>query len=104
MSQSSLLKLALLTVCVLALIWVWMPRATFPKVSSPDSDRILRLLSTACGSQNSDRLQSVKDELAKLSLPEAESNAFQQIISLADAGRWKEAQTASLQMANDQVN
>jgi hypothetical protein len=104
MNQNQLLKLSLLTICVAALIWVWMPRATYPKISSPDSDRVLRLLSTACGSQSSERLQNVKDEIAKLSLPDAERNAFQQIIALADEGRWKEAQAASIQMASDQVN
>ena len=104
MNQSSLLKLGLLAVCVGALIWVWMPRTTYPKVTSPESDRILRLLGTACGSQNEERLQNTKAEIAKLQLPEAEQQAFARIISLAEAGRWEEAKQASIEMAEDQVN
>lgn len=104
MNQSSLLKLGLLVLAVAALIWVWMPRATYPKVGSHESDRVLRMLGTACGSRNSERLQNVKDEMAKLQLPDAELKAFQQIIDLADQGRWPEAHRATLQMAEDQIN
>lgn len=103
MNQSKGLKLGLLIACVIALIWVWMPRATYPKVTSHESDRILRMLSTACGSSSPERLQVVKEELAKLQLPAEESDAFQKIIAMADDGRWKDAQRASLDMASDQV-
>ncbi len=89
---------------MLALVWVWMPRATYPKVTSPESDKILRLLGTACGSRSPERLQNVKDVIAKTQLPPEELQAFEQIIALADDGRWEQAQQASRDMATDQVN
>ncbi|MBL8892301.1 MAG: hypothetical protein JNL67_20160 [Planctomycetaceae bacterium] len=104
MNQNNAFRLGLLFVVVIALVWVWMPRTKYPKVTSHESDRILRMLSTACGSSSSERLQVVKEELAKLQLPPEELKAFQEIISMADEGRWKQAQKASLAMASDQVN
>ena len=104
MNQTNFWKMGLLVFSIGLLIWIWMPRATYPKVSSPESDRILRMLGTACSSRSSERIENVKAEIAKLNLPEAESKAFEQIIALADEGRWPEAQRASLLMAADQIN
>lgn len=102
-ADGGLWKIGILVVAAGACLWLWLPRTTYPRISSPESDQLMRQLATACGSQNAERLQVVKDELAKLELSETERQAFQRIIDMADQGRWREAQQASIQFAADQV-
>lgn len=96
-------KIGLLVIVAGACLWLWLPRSTYPRIGSPESDHLMRQLGTACGSQSTERLQVVKDELAKLEMSEVERQAFQRIIDMADRGRWREAHQASIQFARDQV-
>jgi hypothetical protein len=48
-------------------------------------------------------LEEVKKELSSLELPAAEREAFEGIIGLAEAGKWREAHRASIKFAADQV-
>jgi hypothetical protein len=98
-----LIRVGALMVCLVALAWVWLPGKTFPKLSSPESDRLVRLLSTACGRQNAEQLGEVKQELQSLDLPNAERQAFEEIIAIAERGQWREAHQASIKFAADQV-
>ncbi len=101
--SGGLWKIGLLVVVAGACLWLWLPRATYPRIGSAESDQLMRKLATACGSQNAERLQVVKDELAKLEMSEVERQAFQRIIDMADRGSWREAHQASIQFATDQV-
>ncbi len=97
------MKIGLLVICIAALVWVWAPRPKYPKISSRESDRLIRLLATSCGSQNKELLQQAKDELTTLKLPDSERQSFEKIIRMADDGNWKGAHQASIQFAQDQV-
>ncbi len=67
----------------------------------------MRLLYTACNTQDNKRLSRVEQEFEQAKrqgkLSSAEQDAFQAILDLAKAGEWKRAEQASFRFSQDQV-
>ena len=97
------IKWAIFVALVLILGWIWWPAAKYPLITSPESDVLIRKLSTACGREDQAALAAIKADIVTLNLPPEEQAAFESIIQLAEGGQWKDSQRASIQFAQDQV-
>jgi hypothetical protein len=95
----------LLAVLVLGMRWPGCRE--YPAVTSREAMTQMKLLYSACNTQDPERLTRVEQTLAKLrhdgklSLPE--QDAFARIIDKAKQGRWAEAEAAALRFAQDQI-
>jgi hypothetical protein len=97
--------LGVLTVLVL---FVWWPGCRqYPRVTSKESLRLMKLLYTACNTRDPVRLATVEQGVEKSTregkLTETEQNAFRYILDLARSSHWEQAEKASLRFAQDQV-
>lgn len=101
-----LVGLAGLLAIPLLIIW-WPGCRQYPAVSSEESLYLMKLLYTACNTRDPVRLAKVEQgiELATHEgrLPEPERAAFAQIIGMAKAGAWQDAERAAFKFAQDQV-
>lgn len=90
----------------LAIIW-WPSCRRYPAVSSEQSLYLMKLLYTACNTRDSARLATVKQGVEKLcregKMTPAEKECFDEIIGMAKAGRWQDAEQAAFKFAQDQV-
>lgn len=87
---------------------MWWPGCReFPPVTSRESLKLMQLLNSACNTKDPHRLAMAERQLAELvaksKVTEKEKAAYDKIISMANAGHWKEAEAAAFKMAVDQV-
>ncbi len=89
-----------------AVVW-WPGCRQYPPVTSRESLTLLRLLNTACNTQDPVRLAEAERQLDDLirreKLTPDERAAFEKIVAMAKAGDWKDAEAAAFKMAEDQV-
>jgi hypothetical protein len=96
---------ALLAVPVLV-IW-WPGCRQYPRATSKESIRLMKLVYTACNTKDKARLAKAEQAVEKaaregqLSPPEQE--AFRKILDQARAGDWAAAEKASFRFAQDQL-
>jgi len=78
-----------------------------PEVTSPDAMELIKQAYTACNTQSEERLTATKARYQELvdegKFTDSEQSAFQEILDLAQAGNWKEAQDLAFQFAEAQV-
>ncbi len=78
-----------------------------PKVTSRESQDLIKQFYTACNTRNIERLNECQTKLQQLetegAISPAESESFNRILQQARAGDWSNAQANSLQFARDQV-
>ncbi len=107
--RSRMAKLfALLVLLVIPFLFIWWPGCrSYPKVSSKESLLLVRMLNTACNTQDAKRLQAAEERLAQLvaagQVTTEEQQAFAEIVKQAQAGQWQQAEAAALKMAQDQA-
>lgn len=89
-------------------IYVWSPRwRSFPAISHPEADRLLRQLYTACSARDAERLSVARERFNSLknnkAITDAEQAAFEKIFKLAESQTWDVAARHCLNFAKDQI-
>jgi len=103
-NQSTLIRGAVLAVCLLLLIWVWSPSGQrYPRVESREAAALLQLVNTAVGSRDTAALQLAEQRFENLDLPENERAVFRKILDLAGQEQWEEAAAICRQFAAAQA-
>jgi hypothetical protein len=104
--QRKLIAIMLVLALIAAYLW-WPSFKTYPEVTSRESLQLMKLLYTACNTQDVNRLNKVEADLQKLvtakKMTTTEQDAFTRNITLAKNGAWKDAEKASFKFAQDQV-
>lgn len=101
-----LIAAALVLAVPMAVLW-WPGCRQYPPVASAESLQLMKLLYTACNTKDPVRLTKVEQGLEQLNragkLTTAERSSYDQIIAMAKAGEWKQAEDAAYRFAQDQV-
>lgn len=79
----------------------------YPEVSTVESQRFIQQLYTACNTQDPERLKACQRRLEEMvesgQVGSQEQQEFERIINQAQAGRWEQSQSDSLDFARRQV-
>jgi hypothetical protein len=91
---------------VLLVVW-WPGCRAYPRVSSAEGLKLIKLLHTACNTQDANRLATAREHVAQAEangrVTPAEATALRSIIDQAERGAWTAAEQACWQFAQDQV-
>jgi hypothetical protein len=101
-------KWAFLGILTIAIALIWRPGCRYyPPITSPEGMQVVKLLYTACNTQDPVRLSQAQQQLSALQaqgkITGRELAAFESIIQLAKAGEWKKAEMQSYRFVEDQV-
>jgi hypothetical protein len=90
----------------LAVVW-WPGCRQYPPVTSREALKVVQLLNSASNTKVPKRLADAERRLADLDrqgkLSPGEKAGFENIVGLAKAGKWEDAERAAFQFAQDQV-
>lgn len=94
-------------VLLLGIVIVWWPGCRqYPRVTSKESQNLIRKMYSATNKRDQALLTSVEQDIVKLKsegkLSPSEEQGFLKIIEMAKQGNWQEAQEASFRYAQDQ--
>ncbi len=107
-NRRSWLNSIFLVVLTGAAIYVWSPRwPSFPVITHPEADRLLRQLYTACSSRDMEKLSAARERFEILKnnniVTVTEQSAFEKIFKWAERQFWNIAARDCLRFAEDQI-